>query len=110
MATDLIPRLMEARAREGISRKIPQFRSIRETLYDNNVPHISLEFAYEVKATGDIIILNDLESTPTSRFPPSKYTKLYESAKVKVIINTNSLVARRNFSKSNKGEFYLLLL
>lgn len=86
IATQLIPTLMEAKAREGNNRKVPQFRSIRNTMYKEKVPRIKLEFAYEVKETGDIIILGDLDSSPGSKFPPSKFTKLYESAKVEVII------------------------
>lgn len=75
---------MEAKAREKNTRKIPQFRTIREALYKAKVPRIKLEFAYEVKATGDILILEDLESCPSAKFPPSKFTKLYEAARVEV--------------------------
>lgn len=84
IATEFFPRLIEAKQRESITKKIPQFRTIRESLYKSHVPPIRLEFAYEVKETGDIIILSDLESTPASRFPPSNFTKLYESAKIEV--------------------------
>lgn len=85
LATYLIPKLFEAKNREGNLKKIPQLRSIRDSMYKAIVPPIKLEFAYEVKETGDIIILRDLESTPTSKFPPSKYTKLYEKAHIQVI-------------------------
>lgn len=84
VATSLIPSLTEARLREGITKKIPQFRSIRERMYKTRIPKIMLEFAYEVKETGDIIIMSELEATPASKFPPSEYRKLYETAKIKV--------------------------
>ena len=61
-------------------------RSIRQSIYNSSVPPIKLEFAYEVRATGDIIILKDLDSSPASKFPPSKYKKLYESAQVQVSV------------------------
>lgn len=85
LATSCIPTLIAAKTRERINRKIPQFRSIRQTLYKKYVPRISLEFGYEVKDTGDIIIMSDLECAPTSKFPPTKFKKLYESAEIKVI-------------------------
>lgn len=94
---DLFPRLYEAKKRERIAKNVPQFRSIRETFNKEKVPRIILEFAYKVKATGDIIILQDLESTPASKFPPSKYTKLYESAKVQVI--SFAVLHRKNISQ-----------
>lgn len=87
LSTRYLPDLMEAKVRERRTRKIPQFRSIRQSLYKENVPRISLDFGYEVKSTGDIIILSDLDSTPTSKFPPSEYRKLYETAKIKVNIH-----------------------
>lgn len=84
LATKMLPRLAEAQANVGGARKIPQFRSIREKLYDDSIPAIKLEVAYLIKETGDILVLQDLVSTPVKKFPPSKYTKLYESAKVDV--------------------------
>ena len=43
-----------------------------------------MEVCYEVKETGDMIIMSDLECIPVKKFPPSKYKKLYETAKVNV--------------------------
>ena len=84
LAVESIPKMIEARERENITKKIPQFRSVRESLHRDNVPRIRLEVAYECKETGDIIILRDLESTPVNRFPPSQFQKLYETARVDV--------------------------
>lgn len=86
LCNSLFPKLLQAKDRERIRKKIPQFRSIRESLYKNNVPRIAMEFGYEIIETGDIIIMSDLDHTPVSKFPPSKFRKLYESATVKVII------------------------
>ena len=77
-------KLFEAKENEGITKKIPGFRSVREKLYRENVPKILMEVCYEVKETGDMIIMTDLEHIPVKKFPPSKYRKLYESAKVRV--------------------------
>lgn len=66
-------------------KKIPQFRTLRSRIYDDNVPKITLEVAYESKTTGEIIILTDLDATPVSKFPADEYTKLYESATVQVL-------------------------
>ena len=46
-----------------------------------------MDVCYEVKETGDMIILKDLDSIPVKKFPPSKYRKMYETAKVKVILH-----------------------
>ena len=86
LAVKSFPRLLEAKQLEGRTRKIPGFRSIRKHLHKNHIPEILMDVCYEVKATGDMIILNNLESIPVKKFPPSKYKKLYETAKVKVKI------------------------
>ena len=78
-------KLYQAKEREGISRKTPQFLHTRRKIYDEKVPRVSMEVAYQNKVTGEITILKDIESTPTSRFPPDEFTKLYESASVEVI-------------------------
>ena len=79
-----IPKLFEAKKNAGSDKKIPQFPSIRNLLYRDNLPDILLEVAYESKETGDILILKDLDKTPVNKFPPSKFTKLYETVKIKV--------------------------
>ena len=80
-----LPKIHEKRT--PTSRKIPQFRSLREKLSETYVPKIKMDVGYLFKSTGDIIILTDLDSTPVNRFKPDEYTKLYESASVEVIIS-----------------------
>lgn len=84
LALKSFPKLLQKKDEENVKKKIPQFRSIRQKLYDDYLPEIFLEVAYEVKETGDTIILRDLTKTPLKQFPPSKYRKLYEAVKVKV--------------------------
>ena len=98
LAAKTFPRLLHAKELEGRTRKIPGFRSIRKHLHKKHIPEILMDVGYEVKATGDLIILNDLHTIPVKKFPPSKYKKLYETAKVKVIITrpTFSIIKRRS--------------
>lgn len=84
LSMEKLPKLFQAKERDGNNRKIASFKTIRQSLYKKYVPKIKLEVAYEKKDTGDIIVLRDLESTPVNRFKPSEYTKLYESARVEV--------------------------
>lgn len=84
LAVKSFPRLLEAKQLEGRTRKIPGFRSIRKQLHKTHIPEILMDVCYEVKATGDLIILTDLDTIPVKKFPPSKYKKMYETAKVKV--------------------------
>ena len=91
-AARYFPILQQCRENENITKKIPKFRSIRNNLYNDNVPGIKLEVAYEVRETRDIIVMEDLNSTPLSRFPPSKYIKLYEVSTVKVSITIFLLI------------------
>ena len=76
--------LFEAKARQGISSKTPQFVHLRRMMYKKYVPKVYLEISYMMKSTKEITTLRDLESTPLSRFPPNEYKKLYEIAYVKV--------------------------
>ena len=78
------PKIMASRQRDSITKKIPLFRSVRQNLSKTHVPNIFLEVAYEVKETGDIIVMSDMQSIPRKTFTPDKYTKLYEAATIKV--------------------------
>ena len=84
LAKESFPKLVETKKRHNIRRKIPRFRSIRQKLNKTKVPLIYMDVAYECKETGDVILLEDLHSTPVHRFPPSHFTKLYEVAYVKM--------------------------
>ena len=77
-------KLFKAKFDEGIAREPPQFVHLRRQLYKKKVPPVHLEVSYQNKETDEIVTLKDLESTPTSRFPPNQFVKLYESAYVKV--------------------------
>lgn len=100
-AVKLLPKLTEAKRIAESRKKIPKFRSIRDKIYKENVPEISLEVAYEHKETGDIIILQDLEKTPVSKFPPSTYKKLYETVRVKVSERVAIVVMCTGFFQHN---------
>lgn len=71
-------------AKENQGRKIPQFPQLRTKLYENEVPDIKLSIGYECKETGEITVVEDVSSTPVSKFPPATYRKLYETAYVSV--------------------------
>lgn len=77
--------LFEAKYREGVSKKTPQFVHIRRRLYDKYTPPVRMEIGYRNKESGLVEIQKDLLSTPTSKFPPSQFQKLYEIASVEVI-------------------------
>ena len=78
-------KLYEAKEREGISKKVPKFMQVRKNLYDKQVPQVSMQVAYKHKVTGEISLVETIDSTPTSQYPPDVYTKLYEVASVEVI-------------------------
>ena len=86
VADKFFHRLYEAKKREGITRKIPQFVQERNKLYDNKVPDISMKVAYKHNVTGEISMVEATDSIPTSQHPPNLYTKIYEVASVEVII------------------------
>lgn len=84
IAFKFVPRILEAKAQQRVTRKTPQFNHIRRTLYDKYTPDVNLEIAYREKETDEVRIVNE-SVMPKSRFPPDKFEKLYEIASVKVI-------------------------
>lgn len=86
VADKFFHRLYQAKEREGISRKVPQFAQARKNMYDNRVPDISMQVTYQHKVTGELTTVNSVDSIPTSQFPPNVYTKICEAASVEVII------------------------
>lgn len=66
------------------SNKIPQFQQQRRKLFKTYVPPISLNAAYSNNENDEITEVTDVSTLPISRFPRDTYTKLYESATVKV--------------------------
>ena len=71
-------------AKGDVGRKIPQFSHLREQLYENEVPPVSLTIAYQSKEDGNVTVVENVTSAPVSRFPPSNYRRLYEIGSVKV--------------------------
>ena len=101
LATNLLPEVLEAKQVNQVHKKIPQFRSLRAKMYEEDVPPINLEVAYECKETGDVIIMQGLSKTPVKRFPPSQFIKLYESAKVSVSVTPPPTDNRLSFNKES---------
>ena len=78
-------KLYEAKEREGITRKVPQFMHARKKIYEKMNPEISMQVAYKHKETGEITVVDSVDSTPASQYPPNVYTKIFEVASVEVI-------------------------
>ena len=91
--------LFEAKRLEGVTKNSPQFVHIRRQLYKKRIPPVLLEVAYKNNDTGEINVLKDLQSIPISKYPRSEYTKLYESAYVKVNCNYShfQIINRKRF-------------
>ena len=89
LANDSFHQMYLAKANQG--RKIPQLPHLRRKVYDDNLPPIKMAIAYQSKEDGEITVV-EVESNPVSKFPPSRYRKLYEIASVKVSLSINSYV------------------
>lgn len=74
--------LYKVKGEEG--RKIPQFSTLRDKLYRDFVPPVKMDIGYECKATGKLTVVKDVEVAPVSRYPPSKFRKIFEIASVDV--------------------------
>ena len=86
LAKDYFYRLYSVKFQQGITRKVPNFEHIRRQLYKKKVPKVKMAVCYQSKATGELTVLEDIESTPVSKFPPSTHKRLYEVAAVDVSI------------------------
>ena len=95
IANDLFHRMYTAKANEG--RKIPQFCHLRRKLYEDKVPKIKMEFAYQSKDDGSVTVVEDVSTTPLARFPPSTHRKLYEIASVDVSIKLYTIFTSINY-------------
>lgn len=82
-------RLYRAKELQNITKKTPSFLHIRRKMQEKNVPKIHMQFAYEDKETGDLSIVEDVEVTPKSQFPPNQYRKVWETAHVEVIFQNH---------------------
>ena len=83
IANTYFPSLYAAKEREGRRKRVPQFKQARKKLHQKNVPKVSMKMAFKHNKTGEISVVKG-ESTPTSKYPPNVYTKLYEVASVEV--------------------------
>lgn len=81
---------MKEKKQQKVTDKVPQFVHIRNQMYDTMCPPVQLDFAYEDKESGEVIVIENVEKTPVAMFPPSKFTKLYEIGRVKVSFYTFS--------------------
>lgn len=85
IASKWFHKLYQAKARDLIQKNVPKFTTLRRRLHKTNVPPIELEIAYKNRETGEITVVK-AEKTPVKQFNPREYEKIYEAAKVKVII------------------------
>ena len=100
--------LYSLKSQQGVTRKIPQFPHLRKTLVHDNVPPVKMEIGYESKDTGDIVVVENVETTPTSRFPASTHRRLFEIASVDVsIIYHYTTFVRGLFLTTNQNTFFV---
>ena len=83
LANDCFHQLYLVKGNRG--KRIPQMAHLRRRLYEDKVPPVRLQFVYESKEDGTLCVVDNAESTPISRFPPSTHRKWCEIASVKVI-------------------------
>lgn len=83
-------------------RKIPQISHLRDKMYETKVPPVKMEIGFQNKASGEVTVLEDVHSSPVSRFPPSTYKCLYEIAYVDVS-NNSFLYSLYIFNKLLRG-------
>lgn len=83
--------LFEAKKRQNVLRKTPQFEQLRKKL-DEKIPEIKMEMGYINNETKELTVLEDLHETPVKMFPPSQYRKAYEIATINVRISSFKIV------------------
>lgn len=84
IANDMFHRMYVMKGDRG--KKIPQFQSLRDKMYMEDIPVVKMEVAFQSKEDGEVTILEEVISIPISKFPPSGYNRLYEIASVDVSI------------------------
>ena len=88
LAKEAFPKLHRAKISGRVSKNIPKFTSLRRKMYKSKVPKITLKIGYQNRETKEITVIEG-EKTPSSRFNPQEYEKLYEVATVEVIFFFN---------------------
>ena len=87
LALEWMDKLFEAKRREGIKKKIPQFLNQRNNMFHKTCPRISMDFAYRHIETNEVVLVKDVDKAPTKTYASDpNYVKLYESASVKVTL------------------------
>ena len=77
--------LFETKQRQQVRRKTPQFQQMRNILSEK-IPPIKMTMGFIHKETGELVVEENLHSTPLKMYGPAEYRKAYEIASVKVII------------------------
>ena len=84
LSQNYMPKLLDLRKTEHITRKVPQFPQIRNTIKKQMCPEIKISFAFLDKEDGSIIHVSDV-NTPLKQFQRNpRYEKLYEEANIEV--------------------------
>ena len=89
IAFKFIPKLLDAKREQNVTRKVPQFNHLRRQLNNKYTPEVKSEMAFLKRDNEEVTVVNGA-SAPRSRFPGNEYEKLYEVSTVKVI-TTNSI-------------------
>ena len=95
-AMKYIPEMMELKAQERNTRKIPQFLQVRKNIYEEAAPVVTMNFAFLNKNDGSITHAR-VNHTPLNMYQRDpRYKKLYEEAHIEVIyyisVNVSSLI------------------
>ncbi len=85
IALSCLPKVMDFKEREGISKNIPHFIQQRRKLYEECCPKIQMEFAFQRKDDGSIIKYLGTTAPLKEYQRNPDYIKLYEIASIKVI-------------------------
>ena len=86
IALHQIPKLLDAKGNQHITRKTPMFTQQRRKLYLQYCPDVKMKFAFKNKNTGVVQIVES-SSTPSNQYQRNPdYIKIYEEAHVEVII------------------------
>ena len=102
-------KLYSAKAAQGVKRKIPKLPQLRKKMYDDYTPEVKMEIGYISKATGEVEVVKDVQSTPVSRYPPSTHRRIYEIAYVDVSMLYYSITSVCfNLVLSSKVNHYLV--
>ena len=98
-----MPQLYDAKKREEVRKRVPQFTHLRRTINSQSVPPINMQIGFQNRETGDVKVVNS-DVTPSSQFPRSTHKKVFEIASVKVYINIFRLAIFTKIYYSKNGQ------